>query len=33
MVKHKKEDYRLFATIHAGKVKVEKIACKVYLPE
>jgi len=33
LAEDKKEDYQLFVTIESGKIRQEKVRCKVYLPE
>ena len=33
LAEDKKEDYQLFVTIETGKIRQEKVRCKVYLPE
>jgi len=33
LLEDKKENYQLFVTIETGKIRQEKVRCKVYLPE
>jgi len=33
LAEDKKEDYQLFVTMETGKIRQEKVRCKVYLPE